>query len=66
MAKMNLCLLASWVKRYNLDGNKIWKQIIEHKYRLDDPNIFSCSAIGASPFWKGVLWDAKSAKMGYQ
>lgn len=29
-----------------------------------DPNIFCCSDIGASPFWKGVLWASKAAKLG--
>lgn len=30
---MNLCLLASWVKIYHLDDGKIWKQIVDAKYR---------------------------------
>jgi hypothetical protein len=42
------------------------KQIIDVKYNADNPNIFSCSSIDTSPFWKGVLWDAKAVKMGYQ
>jgi hypothetical protein len=29
-----LCLLASWVKRYNLDANKIWRKIVDFKYDL--------------------------------
>jgi hypothetical protein len=61
-----MCLLASWIKRYHLDNDKLWKQIIDHKYRVDNPNIFYCSTNGVSPFWKGVLWAAKAAKMGYQ
>ena len=32
VADMNLCLLASWVKKYNLEDNKLWKRIIDHKY----------------------------------
>jgi hypothetical protein len=48
-----------------LDDNKIWKQIIDSKYNVSNPNIFACSVSGASPFWKGVLWAAKAAKMGY-
>jgi hypothetical protein len=54
------------VKRYHLDDNKLWKQIIDHKYKVNDPNIFSCSSVGVSPFWKGVLWAANAAKIGYQ
>ena len=65
IAEMNLCLLASWVKKYNLDDNKLWKQIIDHKYQVNSPNIFAASMAGASPFWKGVLWAANAAKMGY-
>lgn len=28
-------------------------------------NIFACPVNGASPFWKGVRWAAKAAKVGY-
>lgn len=65
IADMNLCLLASWVKRYYMDDGKIWKQVIDAKYRTQSPNIFSCSDNGVSPFWKGILWAAKAAKVGY-
>jgi hypothetical protein len=61
-----MCLLASWIKRYQLDNDKIWKQIIEYKYRVDEPNVFCCSSGGASSFWKGVMWAAKAACMGFQ
>jgi hypothetical protein len=63
---MNICLLASWVKRYILDGSKLQKQVIEYKYMVDNPNIFYCSSTGTSPFWEGVVWAIKAAKMGYQ
>jgi hypothetical protein len=63
--EMNLCLLASWVKRY-LDTDKLWKKIVDHKYRNDSPNLFACPELGASPFWKGVLWATRAAKMGYR
>jgi hypothetical protein len=66
LADMNLCLLASWIKRYHLDNHKLWKQIIDHKYKTDSPNIFACPGQGLSPFWKGVMWAARAAKMGYQ
>jgi hypothetical protein len=61
-----MCLLASWIKRYHLDNNKIWKQIIDYKYRVDEPNLFYCPTTGASPFWKGVMWAAKAARIGFQ
>jgi hypothetical protein len=64
LAKMNMCLLATWIKRYQLDEYKIWKQIIDHKYRVNNPNIFACSSFGASPFWKGFVWATEAAKMG--
>jgi hypothetical protein len=66
LADMNLCLLASWVKRYHLDTDKLWKRIVDHKYRNNSPNLFACPEIGASPIWKGVLWAARAAKMGYR
>ena len=65
IADMNLCLLASWVKRYFLDDGKIWKQIIDAKYRTHNLNIFACSVVSASPFWKGVLWATNASKFGY-
>ena len=65
VADMNLCLLASWVKRYFLDDGKIWKQIIDAKYRTHSSNIFACPDNGASPVWKGILWAAKAARVGY-
>lgn len=55
LADLNLCLLASSVKRYHLDDGKIWKHIVDAKYRTHNPNLFSCSSIGVSPFWKSVL-----------
>jgi hypothetical protein len=27
-----------------------WKQIIDHKYRTQEPNIFACPLVGLSPF----------------
>jgi hypothetical protein len=33
---------------------------------VDEPNIFCCPSGDASPFWKGVMWAAKAARMGYQ
>jgi len=42
----------------------IWKSIIDHKYDTTEPNVFCCPEKGASPFWKGVLWASKAAKLG--
>jgi hypothetical protein len=65
LAELNMCLLATWIKRYNLAEDKIWKSIIDHKYGLEDKNILVCSTPGASPLWKGVMWAATAARIGY-
>jgi hypothetical protein len=62
---LNLYLLASWVQRYYHVEGKMWKDIIDHKYAHNSPNLF-CYEDRSSPFWKGVLWAAKIAKMGYR
>jgi hypothetical protein len=65
LRELNLCLLGSWVRRYAIDGEKIWKEVIDFKYNTYIPNIFRCKDDGAyNFFWKGVLWAAKAAKMG--
>lgn len=38
-------LLASWIKRYQQGEGKIWKQIIDYKYRTQHPNIFTCRGL---------------------
>ena len=63
---LNICLLASWLKMYNIDENKLWKQMIDHKYGTDRPNIFCSNTVGSSSFFKGMIWAAKAAKMGYR
>jgi hypothetical protein len=65
LAELNMYLLATWIKIYNLAEDKIWKSIIDHKYGLEDKNILACSTPGASPFWKGVMWAATTARIGY-
>jgi hypothetical protein len=63
---LNLCLLASRVQRYYHAEGKMWRDIIDHKYAPNSPNLFCCDGRGSSPFWKGVLWAKKAAKMGYK
>jgi hypothetical protein len=63
---MNLCLLASWIRRYSLDENKLWKQIVDFKYDTKNPNVLCCHGNNMSPFWKGVMWAASAARMGYK
>jgi hypothetical protein len=45
---LNLCLLDSWLKRYNLDDNKLWKELLDFKYNTCNPNIFYSKDVGAS------------------
>lgn len=63
---LNICLLASWIRRYNLDDNKLWKQFLDHKYDSANPNIFCSRTVGSSAFFKGMIWAANAAKMGYR
>jgi hypothetical protein len=47
---LNLCLLGSWIRRYAVDKEKIWKILIDFKYNTNKPNIFTCRPNGASNF----------------
>ena len=49
ISNINLCLFASWINRYHLSDNVIWKKIVDYKYN-NNPNILCCPEIGASPF----------------
>jgi hypothetical protein len=60
---LNLALLSSWIFRY-LHKNAIWVNIVDYKYGTRHPNIFCCPDVGASPFWKRVLWAAQAAHLG--
>jgi hypothetical protein len=60
----NICLLASWLRRYEKDKNKLWTEILDFKYNTKDPNILQTR--GASPFFKGFMWAVQAAKMGYR
>jgi hypothetical protein len=51
---LNISLMSSWIRRFNLDDHKMWKDIIQFKYRTQHPNIFACSIVNVSPFWRGV------------
>ena len=48
--------------RYNLDGQKLWRKFVDHKY--EKTNIFDSPTVGVSQFFKGMIW-AASTKMGY-
>lgn len=63
---LNICLLGSWLKRYNDSNGKLWKQLVDFKYDNRNPNIFSAKSQHGSQFWKGVVWAAQAAKLGYR
>ena len=63
---VNICLLASWIKRYFGTGNKIWKNMVDAKYKTSNPNVFCSTTLNASRFWKGFMWAARAVKFGYR
>lgn len=64
LRNLNLSLLSSWIFRYNLNINSIWTKIIDHKYKVNNPNILCSVDTTVSPFWKGVMWALHAARMG--
>jgi hypothetical protein len=66
MRDLNICLLASWIRRYANDSDKIWRLLINFKYKTSSLNILTCRDAGASSFWQGVMWAAEVIKMGYR
>jgi hypothetical protein len=36
---LNICLLASWRRRYEQDRGKLWREILDFKYKTDSVNI---------------------------
>jgi hypothetical protein len=66
LRELNLCLIGSWVRRYIVDKDKIWKVLVAIKYSIEKPNIFTYKSEGASNFWKCVLWAANVARMRYR
>ena len=63
---LNMCLLGSWLKRYNHADSKLWKDLVDFKYNTSKPNILCCKDAGASQFFKGFMWAAKAARMGFR
>jgi hypothetical protein len=66
LRELNLCLLGSWIKRYFVDKEKILKLLVDFKYKTCNSNILACNDVGASNFWKGVMWVAQVARMSYK
>jgi hypothetical protein len=63
---LNICLLGSWLKIYQLDQDKPWKQVIDEKYKTRKPNILHSPSEGTSQFFRGIMWAVKATKMGYR
>jgi hypothetical protein len=63
---LNICLLASWQKRYEQDKDKLWREVLDFKYNTSNVNIFQTRSVGASPFFRGFMWAVQAAKMGYK
>lgn len=55
---LNVCLLASWVRRYSEGEGKLRRQLIDYKYRTSEPNILHCRDVKCSHLWKGFMWAA--------
>jgi hypothetical protein len=39
---------------------------VDFKYKTNKSNVLHCKDLGASNFWKGVMWIANVIKMGYR
>jgi hypothetical protein len=61
---LNMSLLGSWISRYQKDDGKLWKQIIDEKYKTTKSNFMYTPTKGGSHFLKGVMWAAKAANLG--
>jgi hypothetical protein len=40
--------------------------VIDEKYNTKNPNIMCSPSEGSSQFFKGIMWAAKVAKIGYR
>lgn len=52
LRELNMCPLASWIRRYNTGEDKLWKRIVDCRYKTKDPNIFACLSDDTSPSGK--------------
>ena len=63
---LNMRLLSSWLNRYNHAGNKLWRSLLDFKYNTSKPKILCCKDVGASQFFKRIMWPAKAARIGFR
>lgn len=52
---LNICLIGSWMKRILQHEDRLWKQVVDAKYKIHDPNVFCCKEGNTSYFWKVVI-----------
>jgi hypothetical protein len=63
---LNISLLASWLRRYKSDKDKLWKELIDFKYGTENPNIFVANSSGGSSFFQRVHVGSTSCQDGVQ
>jgi ABC-type Fe3+ transport system substrate-binding protein len=63
---LNISLLASSLKRYKEDKDKLWKELLDYKYKTRNPNILMTRTTNSSSFFKGSMWATQAARMGYK
>jgi hypothetical protein len=66
LRELNLYLLGYWIGRYVRDKDKIWKMLIDFKYKTSNQDILTYNDIGSSNSWKGVMWAAWTTKFGFR
>lgn len=66
LRELNICLLVSWLKTYSKDKDKLWKELVDFKYRTDHPNILVTNSLGASNFFRGFMRAVQVATMAYR
>jgi hypothetical protein len=63
---VNIYLLASWLKRYSDNNDRLWKNIFDSKYNTRSPNISIVREASTSRVFKGFMWAARSVHFGYR
>ena len=49
-----------------MDKDRLWKKLVDYKYNTDKHTIFLAITAGSSSFFKGFMWTAQAAKLGYR
>ncbi|WVZ50554.1 hypothetical protein U9M48_001796 [Paspalum notatum var. saurae] len=63
---LNVCLLGSWIKRYLSSEDKLWRELLDFKYKTKHPNILAVKDLGGSQFFKSFVYAVKAARMGFR